>query len=612
MTRGKLVCYTGYIDQEDVDASMCGVALRYIKIKNSDIVVQKNKLEKISNEKDALETKIKKFENVSQRLDKLIGSQVTDNSKKGLGYVSYNAIPPPYIRRFLPPRINLSHTGLPEFADPSVQSYRVKPIKVARCKYHQRERMVNGTNHSRVNHNANKVPKAMLTRTGLKPDNYVRLVNPKRIFQSECYRHMTGNISYLTDFKEFDGGYDAFRGGAKGGKITGNGTIRTADESHVLLKFPRKNYMYSVDMKNNVPKKDLTCLVTKATNDASMLWHRRLGHCHVGNPTQPHWSMMRILDPTAQKMRLGGGYDWKAEMDDWRRSFGFWILLSGPHESFQCQLMNQNYFEPNLCYDSNSFCFNQPLEYTIDHQEDLNQQSMNDVDDRWNKIIKSGNKIIKILGKMDPEDSLIIGNEDLNTIPIKESDEFIKSSVEDLVPIPSKSEDTSGSDSEFILPSCDDFSPIDIPEEKVVTFSNPLFNSNDDFTSKNIESKDSYDSNIDDPDLIVTPLSDADKDECFDSGGDDDKINVLDFHHDPSIPKISIASILEGFTDEPPLEENNDLFDLESKNDEWKKILYNSPIDDLMISPDLEASRARGFVHRLLEFRSLAYGNPIC
>nr|GEX27948.1 hypothetical protein [Tanacetum cinerariifolium] len=88
-----------------------------------------------------------------------------------------------------------------------------------------------------------------------------------------------------------------------------------------------------------------------------------------------------------------------------------------------------------------------------------------------------------VLPNEDPENSLIMGNEELNTIPEKESDEFIKSSVEDLVPIPSKSEDTSGSESVFNLPSCDDFSPIDVPEEKVVTFSNPLFNSNDDFIS---------------------------------------------------------------------------------------------------------------------------------
>ncbi|GJZ02207.1 ribonuclease H-like domain-containing protein [Tanacetum coccineum] len=44
---------------------------------------------------------------------------------------------------------------------------------------------------------------------------------------SGCSRHMTGNMSYLSDFKEFDGGYVTFGGGAKGGKITGKGTLKT-------------------------------------------------------------------------------------------------------------------------------------------------------------------------------------------------------------------------------------------------------------------------------------------------------------------------------------------------------------------------------------------------
>ncbi|GJV47907.1 hypothetical protein Tco_1438119 [Tanacetum coccineum] len=76
-----------------------------------------------------------------------------------------------------------------------------------------------------------------------------------------------------------------------------------------------------------------------------------------------------------------------------------------------------------------------------------------------------------------------MGDEDLSTIPEKELDEFIKSSVENLVPIPSESEDTSGSDIDCDLPSFNDFSPINIPEGKSVTFSNPLFDSNDNFTS---------------------------------------------------------------------------------------------------------------------------------
>ncbi|GKC94080.1 hypothetical protein Tco_1159522 [Tanacetum coccineum] len=229
---------------------------------------------------------------------------------------------------------------------------------------------------------------------------------------------------------------------------------------------------------------------------------------------------------------------------------------------------------------------------------------------------------IAITPVLEPEDSLVMGNEDLSTIPEKESNEFIKSSVEDLVPIPSESKDTSESDSDCDLPSCDNFSSINIYEEKFVTFSNPLFDSNDDFTSsddeslsdedvledivkiysnplfefddeyissdvnplfdevlENIESKDSYVSNLDESALLVTPLSDFNKDECFDQGGDVDEIEFL-LHRDPS--KISVAYILKGFTDEPPLEENDDLFNLESKENEWKKILYDASIDDLM------------------------------
>ncbi|GKD32673.1 putative ribonuclease H-like domain-containing protein [Tanacetum coccineum] len=77
-------------------------------------------------------------------------------------------------------------------------------------------------------------------------------------------KHMTGNMSYLTDYEEIDGGYVAFGGNPKGGKIIG--------------KVPRKNNMYSVDLKNIVPKGGLTCLFAKATSDESNLWHRRLGH----------------------------------------------------------------------------------------------------------------------------------------------------------------------------------------------------------------------------------------------------------------------------------------------------------------------------------------------
>ncbi|GKB23299.1 hypothetical protein Tco_0862700 [Tanacetum coccineum] len=185
--------------------------------------------------------------------------------------------------------------------------------------------------------------------------------------------------------------------------------------------------------------------------------------------------------------------------------------------------------------------------------------------------ISSSIALAPVSSIMEPKDSLIMGNEELITIPKKESDEFIKSSVEDLVLIPRESEDTSGSDSKSVLPSSDDLSPIF--EEKSLTFSNPLFDSND-FTSSDNESLSDEDV-LEDSTFLVIPLSDSNEDECL---APRDDIELL-LHHDPS---ISIVSILEGFTDEPPFEENDDLFDLESKENDWKKILYDAPIDDLI------------------------------
>ncbi|GJU49815.1 hypothetical protein Tco_1219370 [Tanacetum coccineum] len=201
-------------------------------------------------------------------------------------------------------------------------------------------------------------------------------------------------------------------------------------------------------------------------------------------------------------------------------------------------------------------------------------------------------EITPVLPTLEPEDSLITGNEELSTIPEKESDEFIKSSVEDLVPILSEFEDTVESDSD--LPSCDDISPINVYEEKAVTFSNPLFDSNDDFTSSDDESLSDEDVLEDNFKIYSNPLfefddqyisSDVnplfDEDECFTPSDD---VELL-LHHDSSTPMISVVSILEGFIDELPLEENDYLFDLESKMNDQKKILYDALIDDLIFDP---------------------------
>ncbi|GKA72126.1 hypothetical protein Tco_0778342 [Tanacetum coccineum] len=164
--------------------------------------------------------------------------------------------------------------------------------------------------------------------------------------------------------------------------------------------------------------------------------------------------------------------------------------------------------------------------------------------------------------------------------------ECYTSSAEEIVPIPRESEDTTRSDSKNVLPSCDDFSSINVPRDDSVTFSNLLFEFDVNFNSsdinplfdevlEDIECKDSYDSNLDKLTFLVTPLSDSNKDECLALGND---IEIL-LHHNPSTPMKSVASILEGFIDDPPFEENDDLFDLECKTNDWKRILYDAPID---------------------------------
>ncbi|GKC07634.1 hypothetical protein Tco_0999244, partial [Tanacetum coccineum] len=212
-----------------------------------------------------------------------------------------------------------------------------------------------------------------------------------------------------------------------------------------------------------------------------------------------------------------------------------------------------------------------------------------------------------------------------STIPLNEIDsqippsinKVIKSSVEDLVPIPSESKDTSESDSDCDLPS-------NIYEEKSVTFSNPLFDSNDDYTSSDDESLSDEDVPEDKVKIYSNPLFkfddeyiSSDVNHLFDEvlenieSGDVDEIEFL-LRRDPSTPKMSVVSILEGFTDEPPLEENDDLFDLESKANDWKKILYDAPIDDLMtedkvFDPEIPSSESK--VH--IEVLSVLWGNRL-
>ncbi|GJR53922.1 hypothetical protein Tco_1404443, partial [Tanacetum coccineum] len=78
-------------------------------------------------EKEGIEFKIKKSNKASKDLDKLLESQITDKSKKGLGY---SVVPPPHPLIYnKPKKLDLSYSSLDEFKEPEFKGYGTKNSK---------------------------------------------------------------------------------------------------------------------------------------------------------------------------------------------------------------------------------------------------------------------------------------------------------------------------------------------------------------------------------------------------------------------------------------------------------------------------------------------------
>nr|GEZ32830.1 uncharacterized mitochondrial protein AtMg00810-like [Tanacetum cinerariifolium] len=305
--------------------------------------------------------------NISKSLDKLIRSQITDNSRTRLGFTSYNVVAP--LPTGYGPKDSKSicvdnSNKIKKVPDASIikdwvsnsdedeseemvlksDSVQHKPEQANQPRKVSQNPKNNRTNWNEMSTQklgvGNFAPTVVLTKSGIVPISTARksssraavpisaarpinfaafkpLANsvntakgnkvtsvvgnqgtntvnssacwvwrPKIKVQDHVSKNSGSYICKRFDYVDPKGRlkwYVAFGGGAKGGKITGKGTIRTADESQVLLKASRRNNMYSFDMKNIFPQKDLTCLLAKAINDESMLWHRRLGHINFKN-----------------------------------------------------------------------------------------------------------------------------------------------------------------------------------------------------------------------------------------------------------------------------------------------------------------------------------------
>nr|GEU60198.1 hypothetical protein [Tanacetum cinerariifolium] len=135
-------------------------------------------------------------------------SKIVDNYKKGLGYENYNAVLPPYTRNFMPPTPDLSFTGLDEFVN--------KPI----VEYYKAKSSEEEPNVVRKNDDA-LIIKEWVSDNEEEDGNPQMNLQDQRVIDSGCSRYMTGNMSYLIDYEEIDGGYVAFGRNPKGWKSTG-------------------------------------------------------------------------------------------------------------------------------------------------------------------------------------------------------------------------------------------------------------------------------------------------------------------------------------------------------------------------------------------------------
>ncbi|GKB02263.1 hypothetical protein Tco_0830352 [Tanacetum coccineum] len=190
--------------------------------------------------------------------------------------------------------------------------------------------------------------------------------------------------------------------------------------------------------------------------------------------------------------------------------------------------MNEDYcHEQNSCYDSNSIGFDQfqPPQYTVNHPISNVQNSLfnaqNDLLNSQNKLMEQMTTLRDLVGQViqkkeeekrieeeqaakdrywkipicydddeddtititpilpikEPDNSLSMGDEHLDTVPAMESKEVIKSSVEDLVLIPSDSEGIP--DKMYDVPLCENTTPLNALNEH----SEIVVNSNDDNSS---------------------------------------------------------------------------------------------------------------------------------
>nr|GEV17294.1 putative ribonuclease H-like domain-containing protein [Tanacetum cinerariifolium] len=196
----------------------------------------------------------------------------------------YHVVPHPYTRTFMPSKPDLVFNDAPNASETvtNVISDSEDEIEIESVPKQKEPSFVPTSEHVKTPRESVKKVKhpkktKNLSTTHQKSRGHKNSWNKKACFVCKRLNHLIKDCDYyekqmtlnnlMEDMLHLEGILEVVRFQEK-----------LPDENYVLLRVPRENNMYNVDLKNVVPSGDLTCLFAKATLDESNLWHRRLGH----------------------------------------------------------------------------------------------------------------------------------------------------------------------------------------------------------------------------------------------------------------------------------------------------------------------------------------------
>ncbi|GJX01841.1 ribonuclease H-like domain-containing protein [Tanacetum coccineum] len=115
-----------YKKNEVMFCDQIAVLKRDASFKDLDIKDLNQQIERLKKEKESNQIKLNSFENASKIFDEMLGSQIANKSKKGIGFDNYNVVAPPPTCLFSPPPIDLSYSDLNELQQPEFKGNGVK------------------------------------------------------------------------------------------------------------------------------------------------------------------------------------------------------------------------------------------------------------------------------------------------------------------------------------------------------------------------------------------------------------------------------------------------------------------------------------------------------